>query len=218
MEKRLKSLDSTNPISIKLKPLQYIIALVGITLAIVGTYFLGNHFGLTKSETIGLFVAFIATIALVYNALHLQNNFMLNREKILLDSRIATFNALKEWNNNFRYESRVTKKFIHDNCIVKNLKNEALLNELDKIGDDNIAYIEHLRKILNFYEILCIGINTETLNEDMIKECLSDMFTNYYHYFSYFISERRKSNEPMKNAFVHFESTIKRWNEQNSRI
>lgn len=206
--------------------INYKTAIAGILLALL----LGGvakWCGFTNTESIGAFAAVIASVALIYNAMHLENNYKNNDYKIEIDSfvhqrkyeldkKIVAINIITEWYKDFRGESRTVKKLKDDHYTTKpQLTDDELVKvingEIKMTIDDETDYKKPLIALLNYFEKIAIAILTETADEQILKEYFEDMFVNYFEVFKPYILSRRKGAGALKSAFDNFEQVALSW-------
>lgn len=158
-----KKLDTIGKKKITIPEIQYITLWVGIPLAIVFCLVAKFCFDCTIPESIAIFAGVIATVAAVYNALHLTNNFNLNEQKYLLDKKLASLTVITEWYKDFAEKTLIIKSFREKYYIQQQMKPDQLIKFINEnpTNNDVVAFRKSIRPIFNYFEKISIGIKAE---------------------------------------------------------
>ncbi len=199
------------------------IATIGIIIGVLITFSSIFIYSISYKDALGIYTAIIATIALIYHAKHLENNFKMNDYKVDsdgyfqnrkydLDKKVIAVNLITEWYKDFTNQAITIKKLRNEYYSDGGNNDLKLIIEgvLDLKGT-KYDYRKELIPILNYFEKISIAVLTDTADEIVLQEYFGDIFHSYFEVFEPFIKSRRKGNGSLKNAFDNFEKLAKKW-------
>ena len=149
-----------------------------------------------------LFGAMVAIGSLLYTARNLK---IANDEK----HSVAASKFVERWNSPSYTPLKATFREILES--LQKLTPEQRSNSLH----ENFANRATVVEIFNFFEEMCVGVNTESLDEDLLKRFFGTVLVYYWDNFSYWVTQHR-INKNGPRFFCEFEEVVNKWKKGTS--
>ncbi|TDX01002.1 DUF4760 domain-containing protein [Dinghuibacter silviterrae] len=192
--------------------------LIFVFLALLAVCFYGVHeYNVSGKEDALKNLCFVLTAgSIVIGIFYSILNYEKNHQKIKNDEDISkltnAFNAAFEWTKPTMVENlKITKKMHNEH---KHLCDQNKSKEFFDILEKNEEARSALVSILNYLELLAIGIEEEVLDEKMIKRYFKSMFFRYHANYEFYIKYRRKVHHS-PTSWEYFTNLAEKWNREN---
>jgi hypothetical protein len=147
-----------------------------------------------------------------YSILNYEHNHRKSKDDAKFSRLHASFNVSCEWSKPTMVENlKITKKLHNQH---KHLCDENRAKDFFEILEKDEEARSALVSILNYLELLAVGIEEGILDETMIKKYFKTMFYRYLSNYGFYIDYRRKIyNNP--TAWEYFTAMATKWNKSN---
>jgi hypothetical protein len=146
----------------------------------------------------------IAATALVYSAMSLHANQILNERKLLQEKKLLSLNLISEW-----HKPDMVKLTIVGAALRKQIKDIQPKEVIEVLANDKEKQTAVV-SMLNYMEKLAISVNVGVADEETLREFFDSIVRLYYHALRGFIEYKRMDLSDA-NVFIRFEDLAKRW-------
>lgn len=122
-------------------------------------------------------------------------DFRLDIDKAVIEMK-AIENESKEiisFTDRRRINSPLTHEEVHK-WVCKDTK-VSKTSDMCSMSENGVIVIRNLLSIINTYEIIAIGIKSEMLDEDLVRESLEHVIIKNFEFFKPYIEHRRDKHE-----------------------
>jgi hypothetical protein len=185
--------------------IRYITLVVGFLATIAVTiwaYFTSSTH--EPKDIVPVTVAGIAATALVYSAMSLHANQILNERKLLQEKKLLSLSLISEWHKPDMVHLTIVGAVLRKQ--IKDLQPKEVIEVLANDKEKQTAVVS----MLNYMEKLAISVNVGVADEETLREFFDSIIRLYYHALKGFI-EYKRIDLSDANVFIRFEDLAKRW-------
>jgi hypothetical protein len=180
----------------------------------------GIGLGIKLTEFISIASFGCVTIGLIYNAVSLQYNYQINKQKFEREDELSrlekvkfTYQVISDWYKaDMAMNAERTRRFVRP--FKGQLSQPARLQEFKLLlaQDDNLETRKSLISVLNYYESLALLAFDKVIDEDILCKSFKTGFVTYYDNLKEYIEDEQRGNGGANaKIFINFVTLTKKW-------
>lgn len=163
-------------------------------------------------EIVAYVTGLTATLTLIYHAFSLEYQIKSQRENNEILRAKHTWEIISEFTKPSMKKSICDiRKLVNDPERTKELCDPNQVENFSKYLDSNLKYRRNLILILNYFENISLMVETNHIDQGIVRKCFKELFIGYYSRLKHYIDHRQKEYGA---SWMYFEKISKMWIEE----
>jgi hypothetical protein len=192
----------TLKVNIKVRYMTLLIGFLATVAVTIWAFFASSSH--EPKDIVPVTAAGIAATALVYAAMSLHANQILNEQKLLQEKKQLSLNLIGEWHRPDMAKLTILGAALRKE--IKDLRPKEVMDILTNDQEKQMAVVS----MLNYMEKMAISVDVGVADEETLREFFGSIVRLNYHALKGFI-EHRRTELSDATVFIKYENLARRW-------